>query len=627
VGENAESEASTYENFRWERAQETIASGQYTAVLGNRMLGEVKVNTTFEGIRIADRRLFNDAFNDNPFDFNGRVVTGFRGVDPLAFGSMQQHPDYRAGPRAAISGRDYDTTGITAQFTYTPGNHTFKVGGGTNSAGGILAVLGNQIGTFDFLQNQPFDPANPFTYPSRFRIRLGETFTDVDDWRTNVYVADKWQATSRLTLNLGVRHDYQHITPRTKDGFQPRIGIAYAVSDRMVIRGGVGKYFEFPATALVSNLWSNQVIGPAFDFDTGEDQAALRGVRPAHVCLNPANDGQGRAVISPACRAQLVAQRDALAARGNINREPLLAGNRKLAYLWSFSAGVERELLPNLAVRADYIGNLGRDGTGRIDINEGPPGPDGRVTRLGADVFDPTGVLIPAAARGTAFRRVLQYQTLDAFDSDYNALELSLEKRLASRWAGRFSYTLSRARDVNMFTGTGGGNTLIERRVNNDRNPREDYGLANLDNRHALTAGGNWEPWGGLGVGATFAYYSGNPASEVVGADANGDGDNFDRPVRGRDDATRPILSKLDASGRAIRNGIEGSNKMQVNLRLQYVVRQGPARTAGFFWEIYNLTDRVNFDNPVSNRRSRFFGTPVVADEARTMQLGVRYTF
>lgn len=627
IGENAEEEASTRENFRYERSQETIASGQWSAVLRDRMLTEVKLNTTFEGIRIADRRGFNDAFNDNPYDYDARVVTGFRGADPLDFGSMQQHPDYRAGPRAAFSGRDYDTTGFTAAFTYTPGNHTLKIGGGANTAGGILAILGNQIGTFEFLQNQPFDPANPFTYPSRFQIRMGEMFTEVDDWRTNVYVADKWQATSRLTLNLGVRHDYQHITPRTKDGFQPRVGVAYAVSDRMVIRGGVGKYLEFPSTAVVSNLWSNQVIGPAFDFDTREDQSALRGVRPAHVCLNPDSDGQGRAVMSPACRARLVAERDALAARGFVNPEPLLPGNRNLAYLWSFSAGVEREILPNVAVRADYVGNVGRDGTGRIDINEGPPGPDGRITRLGVNVFDPTGVLIPAEARGANFRRVLQYQTLDAFNSDYNALELSLEKRMANRWAGRFSYTLSRARDVNMFTGTGGGNTLIERRVNNDRNPREDYGLANLDNRHAVTAGGNWEAWRGLGVGATLGYYTGNPASEIVGVDVNGDGDRFDRPVRGRDDATRPILSKVDASGRAIRNGIEGSDKLLLNLRLQYVLRPSTTQTVGVFWEIYNLTDRVNFDNPVTNRRSGFFGTPVVADEPRTMQLGVRYTF
>jgi hypothetical protein len=278
-------------------------------------------------------------------------------------------------------------------------------------------------------------------------------FTVVDDWRTNVYVSDKWQATSQLTLSLGVRYDYQHITPLTKNAFQLRLGVACTASDRTVIRGGVGKFHVFPSTALVSNLWTNQVIGPAFDFDTGQDRSPSRGVRPAHACLNPVGDGQRRAVISPACRA----------------------------------------------------------------------------------------------ARGASFRRVLQYQTLDAFSSDYNVLELSAEKRMANRWAGRFTYTLARARDVNGFRETcSGDRTLIERRVNDDRNPRADYGVANLDNRHAVTAGGNWQAWRGLGIGAVFSYYSGNPANEVVGGDANRDELNFDRPVRGRDDATLPIRSPLD---------------------------------------------------------------------------------
>jgi hypothetical protein len=57
------------------------------------------------------------------------------------------------------------------------------------------------------------------------------------------------------------------------------------------------------------------------------------------------------------------------------------------------------------------------------------------------------------------------------------------------------------------------------------------------------------------------------------------------------------------------------------------VLRQGAARTLGFYWEIYNLTDRVNFDNPVMDRLSPFFNTPLVADEPRTMQLRLRYTF
>jgi len=626
IGENAESEQSITENFRWERSQEMINNISWTATIGNRMLNELKVGSTYEGLKIADRRLFNAAFNDNPFDVGSRTIPGFRGIDPLDFGPMQQHPDYRAGPRAAITGHFYNTIAVNNNFTYTPGNHTWKFGFGASTNGGDSAIASNQIGTFDFLQNQPFDAANPLTYPSRFRIRLGEMFVPVDDWRTVAYVADKWQATNTLTLNLGVRHEYQHITPRTKDAFAPRVGVAYAPNDRTVIRGGFGRFYEFPATAVLINLFQGGVIPRAFEFDTREDTSALRGVRPAHPCLNPVGDGQGRALISPACRAQLQAFANDLAAGRLVNTSnPLLAGDRKLGYLWSYSVGVERQILSNVAVRADYVGNVGRDLSGRIDINEGPLGPNGRVTRLGVDAFDPTGTLIPPAARSAVFGRVLQYQTLDAFNSDYDALELSAEKRVSNRWSGRLAYTLSRARDVN--AGRGGGFALIERRVTDDRNPRADYGLANLDNRHAFTTGGNWEPWRSLGLGATFVYYSGNPANEFVGRDVDGDADNFDRPVRGRDDATLPIVSKMDTNGVAVRNGMKGSNKTMLNLRLQYVVRPSAAQSVGFFAEIYNATNRVNFDNPIANRRSPNFNRTTVADEPRTMQLGIRYTF
>ena len=50
-------------------------------------------------------------------------------------------------------------------------------------------------------------------------------------------------------------------------------------------------------------------------------------------------------------------------------------------------------------------------------------------------------------------------------------------------------------------------------------------------------------------------------------------------------------------------------------------------QTFGFFWEIYNATNRVNFDNPIGNRRSTDFLRSVVADDPRSMQLGFRYTF
>jgi hypothetical protein len=308
-----------------------------------------------------------------------------------------------------------------------------------------------------------------------------------------------------------------------------------------------------------------------------------------------------------------------------VNNEPFVDGDRRMGYLWSFSLGVKRELMPSLAVSVDYVGNRGRDQTGLIDINEGPAGPDGRATRRGVNAFDPTGTLIPAAARSTNFLRVLQYQTRDDLNSDYNSLELSLEKRYLNRWSGRVAYTLAKARDVS-GSAVGGAN-IANKRFNNDLNPREDYGRTNFDNRHALAFSFNVDPWRGLGMGAVFRYYSGYPINEIVGTDLNGDRDNFERPVRGINDATRPILSPVDSNGRAIRNGIDGERQALLDLRFQYIVNMPRTQTVGLFLEAYNALNKSNFGNPNGSRLSSNFLVPITIGDPRTVQLGVRYTF
>ncbi len=107
----------------------------------------------------------------------------------------------------------------------------------------------------------------------------------------------------------------------------------------------------------------------------------------------------------------------------------------------------------------------------------------------------------------------------------------------------------------------------------------------------------------------------------------NRDRDNNDRPVAGLHDLTRPIVSPLDAGGRAIRNGIDGENVVLLDLRFQYIFDLRGSNTVGLFWEIYNATDRVNFGNPTGNRNSSNFLVPVSAGAPRTMQIGFRYTF
>jgi hypothetical protein len=305
-----------------------------------------------------------------------------------------------------------------------------------------------------------------------------------------------------------------------------------------------------------------------------------------------------------------------------VNDEPWLDSDREMGYLWSYSLGLQRELMPNLGLTIDYVGNRGRNQTTQIDISEGPL-VNGRITRLSVDQFDPDGTLIPAVARNRAFRRVLQYQTLDALNSDYDSLEFGLDKRFSDRWSGRVAYTLAKSNDVAPQTSSLAPNP----RVSNDLDPRMDYGRSLTDNRHAFVTSVNVNPFGGLGVGAIFRYYSGYPINETIGSDVNGDRDNNDRPVRGVHDGARPIVSEVDANGRAVRNGIDGESSKLLDLQVQYIVNLPARQTIGFFWETYNALNWINYGNPTGNRNSSRFLEPDEAGPMRSMQLGVRYTF
>ena len=610
----------------------TMYNGDWTWVIGSRATNELRWSNVREdrisaalpwlGVPEADWKKSGWIS-----DFDYQPTLG--GRDAFDIGSTNHYADFTTGPAEDHSGTFSQNIALSNFFTYITSDaaHTLKAGATYNYLEEDPARVGNGLlGIYTFRHNLPFSPANPLTYPSQFEITLGDPFVFTTDTWINGYVQDQWRVSSKLTLNLGLRYDYQELTPQTKNAFAPRLGFAYdpTGTGSTVIRGGVGKFYEYHFLGTAVNLNRRGVIAQIYSFDTGEDRSADRGVIPtSHVCLQPALRN-GLAVISPACKAVLVDLRNQLqpgASADFVNPEPIVDGNREMGYLWSFSAGVERQLIPNLSVSVDYVGNRGRNQSGLIDISEGPVGANGRITRLTANQFDPNGTLIPALARNVSFGKVLQYQTLDALDTDFNSVELSLEKRYSNRWSGRAAYTLAYSKDVGP-----GGRTAADRYAS-DLNPRDDYGRANFDNRHAFTAGGNMNVWRGLNVGAIYRYYSGYPINETVGADVNGDRDNNDRPVRGIHDATRPIVSAIDASGRAVRNGIDGESTSVLDLQLRYLVNLPRAQTVGFFWELYNALNTVNLGNPIGNRNNRNFLVPTEAAPMRSMQLGVRYTF
>src|SRR4030095_12326705 len=129
------------------------------------------------------------------------------------------------------------------------------------------------------------------------------------DWRMNYYVSDKWQATRMLTLTLGIRYDYQDEVPQTKNAYAPRLGMALAPSDKLLIRAGAGKFYQYQSTAIPANLFAGAVNAPVFTFDTGQDNNPAAGRLPTRdVCLLPVNNG-GQAQGSPGRRAPLAGGR------------------------------------------------------------------------------------------------------------------------------------------------------------------------------------------------------------------------------------------------------------------------------------------------------------------------------
>jgi hypothetical protein len=453
-------------------------------------------------------------------------------------------------------------------------------------------------------------------------------FKEVDH-KASGYLSDKWTVGKKLTLNLGARYDWGHSTSQTKNAIGPRFGLAYDVlgDGKTLLRGGVGKVYQYQGLAILATLAQRAVIAPTLAYDTTQVTSPITtgtfpvraGDANATACLNPvAGKTAGEAVMSPACRAFLVGLRNQVQAGGVVNNTttgPIVDGDRRMPYTWAFSTGIKREVANNMAVSIDYVGNRGRDNTAVIDINEGPVDATGRVTRLGVAAFDPTGALVPASARNTTFAQFNQEQTRElgsALNTTFNSLEMELEKRMSNRWSGRVSYTYAKCRDV--------ANIVV------DSNPRLDYARCDRDNTHAFATSANVDLGHGLGAGMVFRTYSGYPINETVGTDVNGDGTSNDRPQKGVNDLTFPIRSPLDSRGFAIRNGIPGERKTLLDGRFQYVFRSGRYQP-GFFLEVYNLTNHNNFGNPTGARNSANFMKEITIDNPRTAQLGFRLLF
>lgn len=395
-----------------------------------------------------------------------------------------------------------ETTITRNQFidnqTVIRGNHTFKYGADLLFDNIFNFFPGLFSGSYTFtdyaaLSNQLANPGTQFA--SRFRQSFagaGTTggTTHPNDREYGFFFQDDWRATAKLTLNFGLRWDYQTIAkppikntnaalvaagfdtsfqPSDKNNFAPRFGMSYAINDRTVIRGGYGMYYG-RTTAIMTG--------------TAHSQNGIQ-VIAIDITCSPA----------PAVPCPLYPNVFSAAPSG-ANLAPfnlyLFSKNYKQPFTHQARLQFEREVWRNTTFSVQYQLYKGIDLSRTRDANLPAP------TATTYPIFDAggsnTGQTVTVQRFGTnptgtaLVRPVAGFNRISLFESTarslYHGVSFSLNSRFSNHWQFNANYTISKAKDdkpdqTSVVVGADDAKV-----AQNQFDLSGEYGTSDLDMRH-----------------------------------------------------------------------------------------------------------------------------------------------
>lgn len=427
--------------------------------------------------------------------------------------------------------------------TLIRGNHTIKYGADLlfDQIFNFFPGLFSGSYTFATYADLSAQLANPgVQHASRFRQSFagaGTTggTTNPNNQEYGFFVQDDWRVTPKLTINPGLRYDYQLIAkpsvqnpdpnllnagfdtsfrPSDKNNFGPRIGLSYALSEKSVIRGGYGIYYGRTPAIMTGTAHSQngiQVIAIDINCVTFPSVCPLY---PNVFAAPPAG-----ATLAP------------------INLY-LFSKDYKQPYTHQARVQYERELWKNTTFSVQYQFYRGVDLSRTRDANLPAP------TAVSVPVLDATGAPTGQSLTVMKFlgpRVISGYNRISLFESTakslYQGLGFSLNRRFSKHWQFDASYTLSKAKDdkpdqTSVVVGAD------DSKVAQDQfDLSGEYGTSDLDMRHRFVAGWVYDTGKFTAVENKFARYllsdyvltgifqanSGVAYSAVVTGDPNGD--------------------------------------------------------------------------------------------------------
>jgi outer membrane receptor protein involved in Fe transport len=178
------------------------------------------------------------------------------------------------GPVFAEQSRHHANFGLLGSLTWHKSRHTVKGGFEFTRFPVTESFTLSFTDLGEVLNKEPDLPeeVQGFVFPNAFFFNDHHT-----GWESSAYVQDHINATSRLTLDLGVRFDSYHFLV-DKNYLSPRLGAAYYIArSKTVLRASYNRFMETPAleNLLLSSSEQARIFSPAGE-EGGPEGAPVR---------------------------------------------------------------------------------------------------------------------------------------------------------------------------------------------------------------------------------------------------------------------------------------------------------------------------------------------------------------
>ena len=493
-------------------------------------------------------------FKDLPSDFQSKVGYSSNVLTPYS-DQKTYYPGFGvSGYFSAEESLGYtkyaDNWHIRGNLTKLMGRHMLKFGGDVNFIGYDFQNARTSVG---FADAQTADPSQLGTTGGALASMLlaipdsaqRRDVVETTAWWTSVsgfFFQDSWKATNNLTLNMGIRYDRTLIPPAGTDeaennyvgnmdynrgkymiqrmppacsqvgkypcipapagapagwlpdnvelapngkvfkdstmNWQPRLGLAYRLGGRSVIRASAGVYFDnYSGVLQISRNFAGTWPALGYQYAGNLNYPSAGQLRPGVSAFNPLPSASLPGA-SPFSQSGYFA-------------DP----NWKNAYSVQWNFGVQHQLTRTMLVTANYVGSQTHRATigGRYNVAQ-TPGPGNWRDRAP----------FPYIAVPVSWDRAWG-------NTNYHALQTSLERRFANGLALSIAYTWSKAID----SGSSGFFGIEGHSIQNPYDMARDRSVSSFDVPHNMVIGGVYE----LPFGRNRRFRSGNRIVDLIAGD------------------------------------------------------------------------------------------------------------